>query len=64
MVQQVKNPALPLLGLRSVLWHEFSPWPGNFMLQVLAKTKTITKQNKNKQTNKQKNNLSPVDFKF
>ena len=26
----VKNPALSLLWLWSLLWGEFDPWPGNF----------------------------------
>ena len=30
MVQQVKNPALSLKRLRSLLWHGFHPWPANF----------------------------------
>ena len=34
MAQQVKDLALSLQGLRSLLWHEFHPWPEN--LQVLS----------------------------
>ena len=30
MVQQVKDPALSLQCLKSLLWHEFGPWPRNF----------------------------------
>ena len=30
VAQQVKNLALSLLWLRSLLWCEFDPWPGNF----------------------------------
>ena len=30
MAQWAKDLALLLLWLRSVLWHRFSPWPGNF----------------------------------
>ena len=32
VVQQVKDPVLPLLWLRSLLWHRFDPWPGNFCM--------------------------------
>ena len=35
MAQQVKDPALSLLWLRSLLWRGFNPWPGNSpMLQT------------------------------
>ena len=27
MVQQIKDPALSLLWVRSLLWHEFDTWP-------------------------------------
>ena len=30
LVQQVKDLSLSLLWFRSLLWHGFSPWPGNF----------------------------------
>ena len=30
VVQQVKDLALSLLRLRSLLWQVFHPWPGNF----------------------------------
>ena len=30
VAQQVKNPALSLLQLDSLLWHRFNPWPKNF----------------------------------
>ena len=30
MAQRVKDPALSLEWLRSLLWHRFDPWPGNF----------------------------------
>ena len=40
MAQQVKEPALLLLWLGSLLWHEFDPWPRNFcMPQVQPKKK-------------------------
>ena len=35
--QQVKDPALPLLRLRSLLWHRFDPWPGKFRMPGVAK---------------------------
>ena len=38
MAQQVKDLVLSLQWLRSLLWHGFSPWPGNFhMLRVQPK---------------------------
>ena len=30
LAQWVKDPALPLLWLRLLLWRGFDPWPGNF----------------------------------
>ena len=30
MAQQVKDQALLLLWLGSLLWYGFNPWPGNF----------------------------------
>lgn len=30
MPQQVKDPAWSLQWLRSLLWHKFDLWPGNF----------------------------------
>ena len=36
VAQQVEDLVLLLLWLRSLLWHGFNPWPGNFhMLQAL-----------------------------
>ena len=32
VVQWVKDSALSLLWLRSLLWHRFDPWPGNFRM--------------------------------
>ena len=29
VVQWIKDLVLPLLWLRSLLWHRFDPWPGN-----------------------------------
>ena len=38
MAQQVKDPALSLLWLRSLLWYRFDAWPRNFcMLQAQPK---------------------------
>ena len=40
VAQQVKDLVLSLQWLRSLLWHGFNPWPGNFhMLQVQPKKK-------------------------
>ena len=50
MAQWVKDPVLSRPQLRSLLWHRFDPWPGNFhMPQAQPKRK---KQNKTKQKNK------------
>ena len=46
MVQHVKDPALSLQQLGSLLWHGFAPWPGNFhMLQMQPKKKQKKKGN-------------------
>ena len=40
VAQQVKDPKLPLLWPRLLLWHRLEPWPGNFrMLQHSQKRK-------------------------
>ena len=44
VVQQVKDPALPLLWLGLLLWCRFDPWPRNFHMPWVQL----------KQTNKQK----------
>ena len=42
MAHWVKDLALSLLWLRSLLWCGFSPWPGSFyMLQVQPERKTF-----------------------
>ena len=42
MVQWIKDPALSLQWLRSLLWCRFDPWPGNFhMLPAWSKKKVI-----------------------
>ena len=35
MAQRVKDLALALLRLQVLLWHGFSPWPGNVTLRSL-----------------------------
>ena len=35
MAQRVKDPALSLLWLGSLLWDKFDPWPRNFLLPQL-----------------------------
>ena len=43
VAQQVKEPALSLQQLGSLLWHGFDPWPGNFcMLQLQSKNTSNT----------------------
>ena len=55
MVQWVKDSALSLQRLRSLMWHWFGPWPGNFLYAV--GTAPPPKKNHQK-TNKQiKTNL-------
>ena len=44
MAQQVKNPALTLLWLRSLLWHGFNLWPKNHHLCVQSKKKKDTNE--------------------
>ena len=40
MAQQVKDPASSLLGIESLLWRGFDPWPRNLhMLQMWPKKK-------------------------
>ena len=39
MAQQVQDPVLSLQQLRSLLWHGFDPWPGNFCMLWLRKKK-------------------------
>ena len=44
VAQCVKDLALSLLWLRSLLWYGIDPWPGNFcMSQALPKTNKQTK---------------------
>ena len=57
VVQWVKDLALSLQQLWSLLWHKFDPWPKNFhMPQVQAKTK----QNKTRKRKKR----CLIDFNF
>ena len=45
----VKDPALSLQWLRSLLWFRFDPWPRNFCLpQVQPKNKKKKKKKKKK----------------
>ena len=39
MAQEVKDPALSLQWLGSLLWPGFDPWPGNFRMPKQNKTK-------------------------
>ena len=42
MAQWVKDPALSLQQLGSLLWHGFNPWPENFhMLRTWPKNKKL-----------------------
>ena len=50
MAQQVKDPALSLLGLGSLLWCGFHPWPGNFHMPW-AQPKRTKERKKNQYPN-------------
>jgi len=51
--QQVKDLALSLLWLRSLLWHRLNPWPRNFrMPQAQLKGKKKRKNGRGKQKKK------------
>ena len=39
MAQQVKDLVLSLQWLWLLLWHRFSPWPGNFHMQQASQKK-------------------------
>ena len=58
VAQWVKDPTLPLLWLRSLLWHRFDSWPWNFcMLQGWPKqNKTKKKKKKKKKRNRKEEN--------
>ena len=50
MAQPVKNPALSVQQLRSLLWQGFSLWHGNFHMQnALPKNNNNNNNNNNKQ---------------
>ena len=52
LAQQVKDPALSLLWIRSLLWHGFNLWPRKFyMPQVQPKKKKKKKKAKTKPKN-------------
>ena len=46
--QQFKDPALSLQWLRSLLWHRFDTWPGNFCRLWVLPRKKPKKTNKKK----------------
>ena len=41
VAQWVKDPALSLQQLKSLLWYRFSPWPGNFLMRQEQPKKQI-----------------------
>ena len=55
MVQRVKDPALSLQWLGSLLWREFDPWPGKFYI-LRMKPKKKKKKKKIKTQRKAKRN--------
>jgi len=40
-MQQIKDLALSLQWLGSLLWHRFSPWPGNVHMPWVKKKKKV-----------------------
>ena len=46
MAQWVKDPMLSLQPLRSLLWHGFNPWSGNFHLAWAQSKKQKMKKEK------------------
>ena len=42
MAHQVKDLALSLLWLRSLLWYRFNPWPSNFRMPWVWQKKKHT----------------------
>ena len=69
MAQQVRDPMLPLLWLRLLLWCGFDPWPGNafHMLQRWQNTHTHTHNHTHthkKKNKKQKNYASKNKRKY
>ena len=49
----VKDLVLSLLWLKSLLWHEFDPWPRNFLLYATGAAKE-KKKKKKKERKKEK----------
>lgn len=46
VAHQVRDPAFPLLWLRSQLWRQLNPWSGNFHMLWQKTKQRNTKQNK------------------
>ena len=46
MAQWVKDLALSLLWLGSLLWYHFGPWPGNFHVRGVQAKKKKKKERK------------------
>ena len=61
-MQRVKDPALSLLRLGSLLWHGFASWPGNFHM-LCMQPKRKEKKNKQKQQQKKKNKIKMGELK-
>ena len=55
MAQWVKDAVLSLLWLGLLLWHGFSPWPGNFYMLHVA---DAAKKQASKQTKKPEHRVS------
>ena len=47
MAQQVKDLAMSLQWLQSLVWHVFDPWPGNFYILWLGQKKKKKKKANN-----------------
>ena len=48
MAQWLKDPALSLPWLGSLLWHRFCVWPGNFSMAWACKKQNKTNRKKKK----------------
>ena len=50
---QLKDLVLSLYRLRSLLWHRFDPWPGNFHMLWVHTTPAPPKKKKEKKESDQ-----------
>ena len=60
MLTLIKNPALLLQWLGSVLWHRFDPWLGNFHVLGVAKKKEGGEKRNGRRSDPVTCNCSPI----